>query len=126
MASKEATIYVVDCGRSMGDVGPGRVQSNLDWALEYVWDKITTTVSTGRKTALVGVVGFHTDETDNELSVEEDYLHINVFQDLTQILMPQLRKLRNDLVVNRTDAGDAISALIIAIQLIAKTCKKLQ
>ena len=57
MAGKEATVFIVDCGRSMGKHGEGRQQSNLDWSLQYVWDKITTTVATGRKTALVGVVG---------------------------------------------------------------------
>lgn len=45
MAAKEATVYVLDLGRSMADKGHGRDQTNLDWALEYVWDKITTSVS---------------------------------------------------------------------------------
>lgn len=50
MAGKEATVYIVDVGASMGEKRGGREQSDLEWALEYVWDKITTTVS------LVGVV----------------------------------------------------------------------
>jgi hypothetical protein len=45
MAGKEATIYILDLGRSMGEKRHGRNQTDLDWALEYVWDKITTTVS---------------------------------------------------------------------------------
>jgi len=45
MAGKEATIYIVDLGRSMGEKRNGREQTDLGWALEYVWDKITTTVS---------------------------------------------------------------------------------
>lgn len=44
MAGKEATIYVLDFGRSMGEKRHGRDQTDLDWALDYVWDKITTTV----------------------------------------------------------------------------------
>ena len=126
MASKEATVFVVDCGSTMGERGPGRSQTNLDWALEYVWDKITTTVATGRKTALVGVVGLRTDETQNVLEEEEDYGHISVFQELSQILMPELRKLRGHLKVNDNQIGDATSALVVAIQLISDTCKKLQ
>ena len=126
MVSKEATVYIVDCGSTMGETSFGRQQSNLDWALEYVWDKITTAVSTGRKTLLSGVVALRTDGTNNELSAEDDYQHITVLQDLSQILMPQLRKLRNELVVSNTEAGDAISALVVAIQMIINTCKKLQ
>jgi hypothetical protein len=45
MAGKEATVYILDLGRSMGEKRHGRDQTDLDWALEYVWDKITTTVS---------------------------------------------------------------------------------
>ena len=46
MANKEATIYIVDVGRSMGRRENGREQTNLEWSMQYVWDKITTTVST--------------------------------------------------------------------------------
>ena len=44
MADKEATVYIVDVGRSMGEKHQGRQQSDLDWAMLYVWDKITSTV----------------------------------------------------------------------------------
>jgi len=44
MAQKEATVYIVDLGESMGEKRNGREISDLDWALTYVWDKITTTV----------------------------------------------------------------------------------
>lgn len=44
MANKEATIYIVDVGRSMGRKENGREQTNLEWSMQYVWDKITTTV----------------------------------------------------------------------------------
>lgn len=82
MASKEATVYIIDLGASMGEKHHGREQTDLEWAMEYVWDKITTTVSacvvlalvvqievdllliqvaTGRKTALMSVIGVRTD-----------------------------------------------------------------
>ena len=79
MAEKEATVYIVDVGKSMKQHNNGRDISDLDWAMRYVWDKITTTVSileflslsgrstdyrwkvaTGRKTATIGVVGLKT------------------------------------------------------------------
>ena len=44
MADKEATVYIVDVGRSMGRKNQGRYQSDLEWAMLYVWDKITSTV----------------------------------------------------------------------------------
>ena len=45
MAAKEATVFILDLGQSMGKKRHGRNQTDLDWALEYVWNKITTTVS---------------------------------------------------------------------------------
>ena len=45
MADKEATVYIVDIGRSMGVKRYGREVSDLDWAMTYVWEKITSTVS---------------------------------------------------------------------------------
>jgi ATP-dependent DNA helicase 2 subunit 2 len=45
MADKEATIYIVDIGKSMGKKNQGREQTDLDWSLQYVWDRITTTVN---------------------------------------------------------------------------------
>ena len=44
MADKEATVYIVDVGRSMGGKNQGRQQPDLEWAMLYVWDKITSTV----------------------------------------------------------------------------------
>ena len=44
MADKEATVYIVDVGKSMGRCRHGREISDLEWAMRYVWDKVTTTV----------------------------------------------------------------------------------
>lgn len=44
MAEKEATVYIIDVGASMGEHRNGRDQSDLDFAMTYVWDKITSTV----------------------------------------------------------------------------------
>lgn len=44
MAEKEATVYIVDVGASMGEKRNGREVSDLDFAMTYVWDKITSTV----------------------------------------------------------------------------------
>jgi ATP-dependent DNA helicase 2 subunit 2 len=121
MAGKESTVYIVDLGRSMGEKRHSRDHTDLDWALDYVWDKITTTVcrrsfgdlvrgamqlcrdgldfwgcaklrltdvqvATGRKTALMSVVGCRTDETDLKGVIEEaeGYENITVFSDCKQ------------------------------------------
>lgn len=44
MADKEAFVYIIDVGRSMGEKRNERTESDLDWAMRYVWDRITTTV----------------------------------------------------------------------------------
>ncbi|RMZ87463.1 hypothetical protein DV736_g5308, partial [Chaetothyriales sp. CBS 134916] len=126
MADKEATIYVVDVSRSMGRSHNGREQSDLDWALTYVWDKITTTVSTGRKTAQIGVIGLGTDETENQMEAEEAYQHISILTPIQQILLPELQRLAKVLKPSKTDERDALSAIIIAVDVMMKHCKHLK
>lgn len=41
---KEATIIIIDVGKPMGGCNHGRPISDLDWAMQYVWDKIISTV----------------------------------------------------------------------------------
>ena len=43
MADKEATVYIVDLGKSMARKHHGRSESDLDWAMIYIWEKITST-----------------------------------------------------------------------------------
>ncbi|KAH3205471.1 ATP-dependent DNA helicase II subunit 2 [Aspergillus fumigatus] len=84
MAEKEATVYIVDVGKSMGEKRNGRSMTDLEWAMQYVWDCITATVATGRKTATIGVIGLKTDETSNELDDDPHFKHISVFTELQQ------------------------------------------
>ena len=44
MADKEATVFVVDLGASMGKHSQGREMTNLDWCLQYVWNKVSAKV----------------------------------------------------------------------------------
>lgn len=44
MADKEATVYIVDVGKSMGECRSGRSITDLEYAMQYVWDRITATV----------------------------------------------------------------------------------
>ncbi|CAG7921487.1 unnamed protein product [Penicillium olsonii] len=134
MAEKEATVYVVDLGRSMGARRHDRPVTDLDWAMQYVWDKITATVATGRKTANVGVVGLRTDGesdrssprevpnempgTSNEQQDDESYSNISVLFQIGQVLMPDIRKLKELIKPSNTNRGDAISAIIVAMGMI--------
>ncbi|TIA52709.1 putative Ku family DNA helicase [Aureobasidium pullulans] len=122
MAGKEATVYIVDLGESMGEKHNGREITDLDWALTYIWDKITTTVATERKTAMLAVVGLRTDGCLNALddSDEDAYQHITVFKELGQALMPDIRRLKQQLVPSSTDVGD-----VVAIHMIETVTRKL-
>ncbi|KAJ5212171.1 uncharacterized protein N7498_003817 [Penicillium cinerascens] len=126
MAEKEATVYIVDVGKSMGERRHGRHVTDLEWAMQYVWDRITTTVGTGRKTATVGVVALRSDVTSNELEEDPSFSNISVIQNIGQFLMPDIRKLRDCIKPSQTNKGDAISSIVIAIQMISAYCKKLK
>ena len=126
MAEKEATTYIVDVASSMGKKRHGRKVTDLDWAMTYVWDKITSTVASERKTAMLGIVGLRTNQTSNELEDEPIFENISVLQEISQILLPDLKRLQRAIKLSGTDQGDAISAIVIAIQMIAKHCKKLK
>ncbi|EEP80657.1 conserved hypothetical protein [Uncinocarpus reesii 1704] len=109
MAEKEATVYIVDVGESTAKCHSGRTISDLDWMMNYVWDRITTTVATGRKTATIGVVGLKTDG-----------------QHSPSMLLTDIRKLRDVMKPSKTTEGDAISSIILAIDMIERFCKRLK
>ncbi|KXJ97615.1 Ku70/Ku80 N-terminal alpha/beta domain-containing protein [Microdochium bolleyi] len=126
MADKEAVVYIVDLGESMGDCHNGRVESDLDWAMKFVWDKISTTVAASRKTWNVGVLGLRTDETNNALQGDEGYENITVLQELGPMNMTDLQALRTKIRPSSTTEGDSISAIVVAVDMIAKLTKKLK
>ncbi|OAA58538.1 ku family DNA-binding protein [Niveomyces insectorum RCEF 264] len=124
MADKEATVYIVDMGVTMRERPGGRATSNLDWAMEYVWDKITTTVAASRKTWTVGVLGLRTDETRNPLQDEEGYDNITVLQAIEPMSLTSLRTLHGHIQPSNTTTGDAVSAVIVATDMIGKAAPK--
>lgn len=56
MADKEATVYIVDVGRSMAECRNGRSVTDFEWAMQYVWDRITGTVSAIRRNGALFVI----------------------------------------------------------------------
>ncbi|KZZ95922.1 ATP-dependent DNA helicase II subunit 2 [Moelleriella libera RCEF 2490] len=126
MADKEATVFILDLGASMGQRGSGRTESNLDWSMSYVWDKITDIVAANRKTLCVGIVGLRTDGTENKLQEDDGYEHITVIQELSNMTMSSLRALQASVKLSETVAGDAISAIVVAVDMIDTFTKKLK
>lgn len=108
----------------------GREESDLDFGMRYIWDKIAVTMASERKTFTLGVVGLKTDKTVNHLSEDEEhgdgYNNITIQQEVGQMLLPDLKKLQHNIKPSNTDAGDALSAIIVAIDLIEKMTKKLK
>jgi ATP-dependent DNA helicase 2 subunit 2 len=126
MADKEATVYAVDVAKCMGKRHHGRNLSDLDWSLQWVYDKISNAVATGRKTLHIGVLGFGSDDTDNAMGDDESYQHISVLQPIAQVLLPELQSLPRAFHASHTNDRDLISAIILAVDLMSRHCKHLK
>lgn len=126
MTDKEATVFILDLGSSMAQSHCGREQSDLDWSMQYIWDKITDIVAANRKTLCVGVVGLRTDETSNRLQDDDGYENISVLQELGPMTMSSLRSLQQVIAPSSTISGDAISAIVVAVDMIDTFTKKLK
>ena len=110
----------------MADCANGRVESNLDFGMRYIWDQITGILAASRKTLNVGVVGLRTPETSGPLAEEEGYENISVMQELTPITMQHLRDLQSKIKPSDVGDGDAISAIVVAMEMIVRFCKHLK
>lgn len=94
----------------------------LDHGMRYVWEKIALTLSANRVGLLVGVIGFRADKTSHHLDLGkealEDYENIWVMRPLELIKMNHLKELQRDIIPSHTNDGDAISAIVVAIDMI--------
>lgn len=126
MSDKEASIFIVDVGSFMGKKRHDRTLSDLDYSLQYVWDKITNIVYQGRKTLMAGVIGLRTTGTKNHMQQDEGYEHITLVQAIQSMDMNTLQRLPAQLVVSSTDSGDALSAVILAVDMMIKHCRDLK
>lgn len=125
MTDKEATVFIIDIGKSMGEKHGGRNLSDLEWAMVYIWDKMTTIVAFERKTTFQAVLGLKSNQTSNLLQAD-GYGNIETMQDLKALQRKDLKDLQIQLKPSKTDQGDAIDAIVVAIDLITKYCKKLK
>ncbi|PSS03796.1 ATP-dependent DNA helicase II [Coniella lustricola] len=124
MADKEASIYIVDVGSSLAKAHHGRSESDLDWSMRYVWDKITTTAQAKRKTLCIGVLGLRTNETNNALSKDEGYEHISVLKELGPVSLPDIQQLRSKIRPSQSINGDALSSVVVASEMIVAFTKR--
>jgi ATP-dependent DNA helicase 2 subunit 2 len=128
MADKEAFVYIIDLAEPMADCHNGRIESDLDFGMRYIWDKISTTVAASRKTWAVGVVGLGTNRTENAQASEgyEGYNHISVLQEIGPMSMTSLRELQTKIKPSQCAGGDALSAIVVATKMIEIYTKKLK
>jgi len=117
---KDAIVYVIDLGSSMGECHNGRVQSDLEYGMQYIWDKLGQILQENKKQTLVGVIGFRTDETDNPLSEDSDYDNMCILKPMGRLEMNQIEDLRTKIHPSETEAGDAVSAIVLAIHMIGE------
>lgn len=126
MADKEAFVYIVDVGSTMSNCNNGRTESDLDFSMRYVWDRIATTAQASRKTWNVGVVGLRTDETQNDYQDGDGYNNISVLKELGPVVLSHIKELTNLIKPSNTEFGDAMSAIIVAAEMIGTLTKKLK
>lgn len=126
MADKEAFVYIVDVGSTTSNCNNGRAVSDLDFSMRYVWDKIATTAQASRKTWNVGVVGLRTDETRNDYQDGDGYNNISVLKKLGPVSLANLKELTSLIKPSDTEFGDAMSAIIVAAEMIGELTNKLK
>lgn len=126
MADKEAIVFIVDLGSTMTECNSGRTETDLDWSMRFVWDKISHIVSLNRKGLCVGVVGLRTEESNNFMGEDEGYEHISVLQGLGPMDMSSLKDLQKKVKPSSESMGDALSAVAIATHMITQFTKKLK
>ncbi|KOS19437.1 ATP-dependent DNA helicase II subunit 2 [Escovopsis weberi] len=125
MAEKEATVFVLDLSSSMGSINNGRSESDLDWSMRFVWDKLGDIVAASRKTLCVGIVGVNTDGTDNSLTDEPGYDHISILRPIGPMSLSELQSLSPLIRPHSVYAnGDVVSATIVAEYLITEFTKQ--
>lgn len=127
MADKQCFIYIVDQGKSMGEHNASRNESDLDFGMRYIYDKIAVTMAATRKTWTIGVIGVRTDTSNNALADEDDnYKNITIQKEVGPIYLNEFRSLKEQVIVSHTNKGDVISSVVIAVEMIEKYTKKLK
>ncbi|KAF8985542.1 ATP-dependent DNA helicase II subunit 2 [Entomortierella lignicola] len=129
MSSKEATIYILDVGPTMKAKREGSQVSRHEETKQVLLKLLANKVHMGRKTVYVSVVLVGSDLTNNDLaSVDEngaDYQFVDVIQPISVASLDLMKGVQNDVKLGET-MGDCMDGLIVALDMMAKFCKKLK
>jgi ATP-dependent DNA helicase 2 subunit 2 len=128
MANKECTVFVIDLGATTANINGGREETDLKYGMRYVWDKIGTIMQANRVGWSVGVIGLRTDSSNNDVKKNLDdandqdgaaaYANISVIKPPGPMHLSHLKDLQEKIKTNGTNEGDAISAIVVAIDMI--------
>ncbi|KAK3822012.1 MAG: SPOC like C-terminal domain-containing protein [Linnemannia elongata] len=129
MASKEATIYILDVGPSLKTKREGSDVSRLEETKKVLLKLLANKVHMNRKTVYVSVILVGSDVTNNDLATKDDdgeeYQHVDVLQPLGVATLDLMKGVQNDVELGE-NAGDCMDALIVALDMMTKFCKKLK
>ena len=114
-------MYVIDLGASTAECHSGRVESDLEYGMRYIYDKIGTILGTGKASWGVGVIGCRTDDTDNPLQDQgEEYQNIILLKPLGPMNLAHLSEIKKKIIPSDTETGDVVSGVVLAIDMIDK------
>ncbi|KAG0292960.1 ATP-dependent DNA helicase II subunit 2 [Dissophora globulifera] len=129
MASKEATIYVLDVGPTMKIKREGARMSRHDETKEVLLKLLANKVHMNRKTVYVSVILVGSNITNNDLASEDengaDYQFVDVLQPLGIATLELMKGVQDDVKLGET-MGDCMDGLIVAMDMMTKFCKKLK
>ncbi|KAF9382159.1 ATP-dependent DNA helicase II subunit 2 [Podila verticillata] len=130
MASKEATVYILDVGPTLKAKREGFNVSRLEETKAVLLKLLANKVHMNRKTVYVSVILVGSNRTNNELAtVDEDgsaeYQFVDVLQPLGIATLDLMKGVQNDVEYGET-MGDCMDGLIVAVDMMSKFCKRLK
>lgn len=110
-------MYVVDLHESMGrEMARGhdsKEVTDLNWGLQYIYSEISNKILSGRKTDVVGLVGVHTDTTQNMFEEESGFEHIDIITPIQQFNLDTLLEAKSSSCPTPTTKAISFRALLL-------------
>ncbi|KAF9426362.1 ATP-dependent DNA helicase II subunit 2 [Podila epigama] len=129
MATKEATVYILDVGPTLKAKREGSKVSRLEETKAILLKLLANKVHMNRKTVYVSVVLVGSNRTNNDLAnVDEngaDYQFVDVLQSLDIATLELMKGVQNDVDFGET-MGDCMDGLIVAADMMTKFCRHLK
>ncbi|KAG0206088.1 ATP-dependent DNA helicase II subunit 2 [Mortierella sp. GBA30] len=129
MASKEATIYILDVGATHKTKREGVNVSRHEELKQILLALLANKVHMNRKTVYVSVVLVGSNNTNNDLATLDengaDYQNVDVLQPLGMATLDLMKGVQDDVEIG--DAmGDCMDGLIVSLDMMTKFCRKLK